>query len=64
VPRGELGDLLAAVSPFLWSLEDACHWAEQLAASGDPIAQMHARTLKAVVKVLEQVHARIEESGA
>ncbi len=61
--RGEIGDLLAAVSPFLWSLEDASRWAAELGAKGDPVAQSHARTLTLLAKILAQLQARIDETG-
>jgi hypothetical protein len=61
--RGEIGSLLAAVSPFLWSLEDAARWADALAEAGDPSAKNHARTLKLLAKILGQLQARIDEAG-
>jgi CheY-like chemotaxis protein len=61
--RGEIGDLLAAVSPFLWSLEDASRWAGELGAQGDPVAQSHARTLTLLAKILAQLQARIDDVG-
>lgn len=61
--RGEIGDLLAAVSPFLWSLEDASRWAGELGAKGDPVAQSHARTLMLLAKILAQLQARIDDVG-
>lgn len=61
--RGEIGDLLAAVSPFLWSLEDASRWAAELGAKGDPVAQSHARSLTLLAKILAQLQARIDETG-
>jgi hypothetical protein len=61
--RGEIGELLAAVSPFLWSLEDAARWADALAESGDATAKNHARTLKLLAKILGQLQARIDEAG-
>lgn len=64
ISRGEIGELLAAVSPFLWSLEDASRWAAALGASGDPAAANHARTLMLLAKILGQLQARIDEVGA
>jgi hypothetical protein len=61
-PRGELGELLAAISPFLWSLEDAARWADSLAAAGDANAAGHARALHLLAKILAQLQARIDES--
>jgi hypothetical protein len=62
--RGELGELLAAVSPFLWSLEDAARWADEKAAAGDKSAKNHARTLFLLARILAQLQARIDETGA
>lgn len=62
--RGELGDLLAAVSPFLWSLEDASRWAAERGAQGDVTAANHARTLMLLAKILGQLQARIDDMGA
>lgn len=59
--RGEIGALLAAVSPFLWSLEDAARWADSLAATGDPTAASHARAMHLLAKILAQLQARIDE---
>ncbi len=62
--RGEIGQLLAAVSPFLWSLEDAARWAEGLADAGDSAARNHARAMHLLAKILAQLQARIDETGA
>lgn len=59
--RGEIGALLAAVSPFLWSLEDAARWADTLAAAGDATAAGHARTMHLLARILAQLQARIDE---
>lgn len=61
--RGEIGDLLAAVSPFLWSLEDASRWASELGQQGDPVALSHAKTLTLLAKILAQLQARIDDVG-
>jgi hypothetical protein len=62
--RGELGALLAAVGPFLWSLEDAARWAQALADAGDEGARSHAKSLLLLARILAQLQARIDETGA
>lgn len=62
--RGEIGELLAAISPFLWSLEDAARWADALAAEGNTTAAGHARELHLLAKILAQLQARIDDLGA
>lgn len=62
-PRGEVGALLAAISPFLWSLEDAARWAEGLGAAGNETAANHARMLQLLARILAQLQARIEEEN-
>ncbi len=61
--RGEIAELLRAISPFLWGLEDAGRWADGKAADGDMTAMTHARTLKLVTKLLTQLKEKIEERG-
>lgn len=61
--RGELGDLISAISPFLWGLEDASNWAQRKADDGDMDAMTHARTLKLLTKLIEQLQQRIDKKG-
>jgi len=61
--RGELGELLRAISPFLWGLDDAARYMDVRAAMGDVGAQGHQRTLKLLGNLLRQLQQRIDDSG-
>lgn len=61
--RGEIGELLNAVSPFLWGLQDAAGYVDELAAQ-DPRALAHAKTLRLLAKLLGQLQRRIDEIEA
>jgi hypothetical protein len=62
--RGEIGELLDALSPFWWSLDDASQYLRERSERGDVDATTHARTLQTVLKILDQVRDRVDESGA
>jgi hypothetical protein len=61
--RGEVGELLRAISPFLWGLDDAARYMDVRAAMGDVGAQGHQRTLKLLGNLLRQLQKRIDDSG-
>jgi hypothetical protein len=61
--KGEVGALLGAISPFLWGLEDAAKYVNDLAADGDMKAASHARTLQLLTKLLTQLKDRIDDLG-
>jgi hypothetical protein len=61
--RGELGELLRAISPFLWGLDDAARYMDVRAAMGDVGAQGHQRTLKLLGNLLRQLQQRIDDHG-
>jgi hypothetical protein len=53
--------LLLAISPFLWSLEEAARWVRAHGA-GDVTAEQHARALSLLARILAQLQARIDEA--
>jgi hypothetical protein len=61
--KGEVGELLRAISPFLWGLDDAARYMDVRAALGDVGAQGHQRTLKLLGTLLRQLQQRIDDSG-
>lgn len=61
--NGEVGQLLSAISPFLWGLEDASAYMDRLAQGGEPMAVTHARTLKLLAKLLTQLKNRVDDLG-
>jgi hypothetical protein len=59
--RGEITQLVQAIGPFLWSLEEAAKWVKDLAETGDGTAQQHARSLALLARILAQLQARVDE---
>jgi len=61
VPRGEIVDILRAVAPFLWGLDDCARFLDDLSAHHVQGADVHARTVRLVARLLAQLHARVDE---
>jgi hypothetical protein len=60
-PRGEIVDVLRAVAPFLWGLDDCARFLDDLSQHHVKGADVHARTVRLVARLLAQLHARIDE---
>ncbi len=60
-PRGDIADVLRAVAPFLWGLDDCSRFLDDLAQHHVPGADVHARTIRLVSRLLAQLNARIDE---
>jgi CheY-like chemotaxis protein len=56
----EVAELLAAMGPFVWHLEDAARWAGERAALGDGSARPHAQAVDTVARLLRQLVDRVE----
>ena len=60
-PRGEIRDVLLAVAPFLWGLDDCARYLEDLHGHHVAGADVHARTVRLVARLLAQLQARVDE---
>ncbi len=60
-PRGEIREVLRAVAPFLWGLDDCARYLEDLHAQDQAGAETHARTVRLVARLLAQLQARVDE---
>lgn len=60
-PRGDIADVLRAVAPFLWGLDDCSRFLDDLVQHHVPGADVHARTIRLVSRLLAQLNARIDE---
>jgi hypothetical protein len=58
--HGDIHQLLAAIGPFLWSLEEAQKWVRDH-GRGDATAEAHVRALGLLAKILAQLQARVDE---
>jgi CheY-like chemotaxis protein len=59
--RDDLPILLRALKPFIWSVRNAATYLEEQAIDGDHRAVDHARSLKTVARILEQLQDRADD---
>ncbi len=60
-PRGDIKDVLLAVAPFVWGLDDCARYLDDLHAHHVAGADVHARTVRLVANLLAQLQARVDE---